>query len=143
MLHQIALALALAASPQPAAVAADSARAEEDLRTTVLRNARDVRRCYEKEGLRRNAQLKGTVEVELTILPTGVVEHVAVTTLGLEGDGARETSACVATAARHWRFERGPFVVETVVFPFFFAPDGRRLTSSYAALERAPSDRSR
>jgi hypothetical protein len=143
MLHQIALALVLAASPDPAAVAADSARAEEDLRTTVLRNARDVRRCYEREGLRRNARLQGTVEVELTILPTGVVEHVAVTTLGLEGDGARETSACVATAARHWRFERGPFVVETVVFPFFFAPDGRRLTSSYASNEPAPVDRNR
>jgi hypothetical protein len=143
MLHQIALALVLSAARLPAAVVPDSARAEEDLRITVLRNARDVRRCYEKEGLRRNAQLKGTVEVELTILPTGVVEHVAVTTLGLEGDGARETSACVATAARHWRFERGPFVVETVVFPFFFAPNGRQLTSSYAIRDPEPRDTNR
>ena len=141
MLHALAFALALVtppatppAAPVPGAapvraVAADSTRADDELRTTVLRNARDVRRCYEAEGLRRNAELRGTVEVEMTILPTGVVEHVDVTTVGIEGQGTKELTACIATAARNWRFERGPFDVETVVFPFNLAPDRRALST--------------
>lgn len=141
MLHALAFALVLVAPSTPAsaapttnaapvrAVAVDSTRADDDLRTTVLRNARDVRRCYEAEGLRRNAELRGTVEVEMTILPTGVVEHVDVTTVGIEGLGTRELTACIATAAHNWRFERGPFDVETVVFPFNLAPDRRDLTT--------------
>ena len=146
MLHALAFALALVtppatppAAPVPGAApvraaAADSTRADDELRTTVLRNARDVRRCYEAEGLRRNAELRGTVEVEMTILPTGVVEHVDVTPVGIEGAGTRELTACIATAAHNWRFERGPFDVETVVFPFNLAPDRRDL-STYARTE--------
>lgn len=136
MLYVLALSLALATPPRAAApaVRADTARADDDLRLTVLRNARDVRRCYEREGLRRNSGLRGDVEVELTILPTGVVEHVDVTPLGLAGDGTREVALCIATAARNWRFERGPFQVETVVFPFHFAPDPPQV-SSFASEE--------
>ena len=114
------------------AARADSVRADDDMRLIVLRNARDVRRCYEREGLRRNAALRGTLEVELTILPTGVVEHVDVVTVGLAGSGTDELRACVVTAVRNWRFERGPYPVETVVFPFHLAPEQREL-SSYAS----------
>ena len=115
------LAASLASANTPAA--ADSLRAERDIRLTALRHAKDVQRCYIDEGLRRNARLDGVVEVEMTILPTGVVEATAVTSETLRGVGAAEVSACIATSARHWRFERGPYDVEVVVFPFVLRHD--------------------
>ena len=102
---------------------ADSLRGERDIRLTALRHAKDVKRCYVEEGLRRNAALDGVVEVEMTILPTGVVEASTVSSATLRGVGAAEVSACIATSARHWRFERGPYDVEIVVFPFVLRPD--------------------
>ena len=99
-------------------------RQEVEVRATVLRHAPDIRRCYQDEGLRRNPALAGQIEVELTILPTGTVDSVNVAT-SLAGPGQHEVSTCVATRARNWRFERGPYAVETVVFPFVFTPDER------------------
>ena len=115
------LAASLAGSG-PAAVS-DSVRGERDIRLTALRHAKDVQRCYVDEGLRRNATLDGVVEVELTILPTGVVEASSVASETLRGVGAAEVSACIATSARHWRFERGPFDTEIIVFPFVLRHD--------------------
>jgi len=40
----------------------------------------------------------------------------------MRGFGAREVASCLTTAIRNWRFERGPYVVETIVFPFRFSP---------------------
>jgi hypothetical protein len=114
------LALLLAAT---LASSADSLRGERDIRLTVLRHAKDVQRCYVDEGLRRNATLDGVVEVEMTILPTGVVDATVVSSATLRGVGAAEVSACIATSARHWRFERGPYDIETVVFPFVLRAD--------------------
>ena len=112
------LALASLATPR-----ADSLRGDPEMRESVLRNSVAVRRCYEQEGLRRDATLEGTVEVELTILPTGAVDSVAVLRADLSSAAGRaEVTACVASAARHWRFERGPFAVERVVFPFVLRP---------------------
>ena len=107
--------------PRPVA-AADSVRADRIIRETVLRHARDARRCYEMEGLRRNPMLRSTIELEVTILPTGIVEHAIAKPDGPTRSGASEVAACLATLARNWRFERGPFDVEIVVFPFSFAP---------------------
>ena len=87
------------------------------------RHASDVRRCYTDEGLRRNPTLSGAVELEITILPTGTVDSAAVATTSLSGLGQHEVAGCLTTAARNWRFERGPYAVETVVFPFVFSPD--------------------
>ena len=124
MLNVLALALTLhAAAPRPALAAGDSLRTDDEVRQTVLRHASDVRGCYEREGLKRNPGLRGSVEVELTILPTGTVSKVDLTGLSLSGDGTREVSSCILTVARNWRFERGPFVVETIVFPFRLVPD--------------------
>jgi hypothetical protein len=105
------------------APSADSLRADQEIRESVLRNSADVRRCYEREGLRRDATLRGTMEVELTILPTGSVDSVAVLRADLSSAAGRaEVTACVTSAARHWRFERGPYAVERVVFPFVLRP---------------------
>ena len=116
------LAVALAVAPAPTAAPTDSLRSDGEVRATVLRHASDVRRCYQDEGLRRNPALTGHVELELTILPTGRVEAVNVGSTSLRGDGVKEVTACLANTARQWRFERGPFAVEQVVFPFVFAP---------------------
>jgi hypothetical protein len=128
------LALALAASAAGLAPApADSVRTERDVRLTALRNAGSVTRCYVDEGLRRATDLAGVVEVELTIEATGIVSEARVSSATLRGPGAYEVAACIATVARQWRFERGPFDVETVVFPFVLVPEkgtraGRRAT---------------
>ncbi len=103
---------------------ADSVRQEVEVRATVLRHAPDVRRCYQDEGLRRNPELSGKIDLELTILPTGAVDSVNVAT-SFDGPGQREVSSCVALRARNWRFDRGPYAVETVVFPFVLTPAER------------------
>jgi len=98
----------------------------------ALRHVADVKRCYEKEGLARNPSLTGTVDVTLTVLATGVVSDAS-TSSDMHGPGAREVAKCLATVVRNWRFERGPFVVETIVYPFRFSPittDERRTIAS-------------
>ena len=123
----IALALLAPRSAAPDSTptpAADSVRREVEVRETVLRHAPDVRRCYQDEGLRRNPELSGKIDLELTILPTGTVDSVNVAA-SFGGPGEREVTSCVASRARNWRFDRGPYAVETVVFPFVFTPDER------------------
>lgn len=100
----------------------DSIRSDAEIRASVLRHADDVRRCYETEGLKRNPSLEGMLEIEVTILPTGVVEHVEASTPKLKGTGAKEVAKCLAIAAKNWRFDRGPYVVETVILPFNLRP---------------------
>jgi hypothetical protein len=116
------LVLALAAAVATTAPA-DSVRADRDVRLTALRNARSITRCYVQEGLRRATDLAGVVEVELTIEATGIVSEVRVSSATLRGPGAHEVAACIATVARQWRFERGPYDVETVIFPFVLRPE--------------------
>jgi hypothetical protein len=118
MLYAV-LALALLA-PTPAPV--DSVRADTDVREVVLRHTADVRRCYENEGLRRNPDLAGTVEIALTILPTGKVNEATLEGSDMAGPGTHEVVRCIATVARNWRFDRGAYLVQTIVFPFSFRP---------------------
>ena len=101
---------------------ADSVRADREIRLAALRHVADVRRCYEREGLTRDPGLTGTLDVTVTILATGTVRDAVVSSSAMQGLGAREVAACLTTAIRNWRFERGPYVVETIVLPFRFAP---------------------
>lgn len=96
----------------------DSIRSDADIRSAVMRHAPAVRKCYETEGLGRNPSLAGSVEITVTILPTGTVSEVEVSTVGMRGTGETEVAKCLAGVARSWRFERGPYVVETVILPF-------------------------
>jgi len=121
MLTPIALLLALASpAVRPPA---DSARTDREIRLAALRHVGDLRRCYEREGLTRDPSLTGTMDVTVRVLATGVVSDAAVTARAMRGFGAREVATCLTTAIRNWRFERGPFPVETIVFPFRFAPE--------------------
>jgi hypothetical protein len=129
MMHAALVALALSAAPL-SGHAADSVRSDREIRETVLRNAADVRRCYELHGLRQDPDLAGAIEIALTVLPTGAVDSVEVERVALQGRGTREVTACIVAVARHWRFERGPFETETIVLPFNLRPeDPYRVTS--------------
>jgi hypothetical protein len=125
MLSSLALALTLGSTPlaaHPVSASADTIRTEQEIRQVVLRNAADVRRCYEIEGLRRNPELTGLLEIRITILPTGRVDDVALATSSMSGRGVEEVVRCIARVARHWRFERGAFSVESIVLPFTLTP---------------------
>ena len=101
---------------------ADSVRSDRDIRLAALRHVADVKRCYEHEGLTRNPALSGTLDVTVTVLATGVVSDASVANIDMSGVAAREVARCLTTAIRNWRFDRGPYVVETIVFPFRFTP---------------------
>jgi hypothetical protein len=129
MLPQLALLLTISAN---APASADSVRSDRDIRLVALRHVADVRRCYEREGLTRDPQLAGTLDVTVTVQATGVVSEAAITAHTMQGLGVREVASCLTTTIRNWRFDRGPYVVETIVFPFNFRPDqaGRSVISS-------------
>lgn len=114
----LVLALASPARRSPA----DSVRSDRDIRLAALHHVADVKRCYEREGLTRDPRLSGTVDVTVTVLATGVVSDATVAAADLRGAGAREVATCLTTAIRRWRFDRGPYAVETIVFPFHFTP---------------------
>ena len=124
MSYTLALMLSLlSASPSARATPADSIRSDANIRSAALRHAPQVRKCYEAEGLGRNPNLTGSVEITVTILPTGAVSEVDVKPLGLKGAGAVEVAKCLETAAKTWKFDRGPYVVESVILPFQLTRD--------------------
>lgn len=120
MLASLALLLALTGSIQPAPT--DSVRSDRDVRLAALRHVAEVKRCYEREGLTRDPRLSGTLEMSVTVQATGEVSDASVAAHDMRGVGVREVATCLSLAIRNWRFERGPYVVETIVFPFRFTP---------------------
>lgn len=94
-----------------------------------MRHAGSVRHCYEQEGLSRNATLRGTLELEITILPVGRVSAATVKKSAMRGEGAREVAECIEAAARNWRFTRGPFVTDVILLPFTLIPKTASLRS--------------
>ena len=124
MSYTLALVLSLMSAPSSAPAALpDSIRSDAAIRASALRHAPQVRKCYETEGLGRNPNLVGSVEITVTILPTGTVSEVDVKPLGLKGAGATEVARCLATAAKNWKFDRGPYVIESVILPFQLTRD--------------------
>ena len=117
MLHTLVLSVALASrlslTPQ-----LDSVRPDGDIRLVALRHSAEIQRCYETEGLRVNPGLSGMIEVEVTVAPSGRVEEAEISASGLSGAGRQEVETCITSTMRNWRFERGPFAPETIVYPF-------------------------
>lgn len=122
MVFPLPVIVAVALASPLRAVPSDSVRADRDIRLAALRHVADVKRCYEREGLRRNPGLSGTLDVTVTVLATGVVSDASVASTDMPGAAAREVARCLTTAIRNWRFDRGPYAVETIVFPFRFTP---------------------
>ncbi len=115
--------LFLAISVQAAPV--DSVRPDDEVRQVALRHAAEIQQCYETHGLRVNPNLSGTVEVQATVLSSGRVDSVAVSS-DLRGVGRSEVESCITMAVRNWRFERGAYIIETVVYPFNLVRDEAR-----------------
>jgi hypothetical protein len=104
--------------PQP-----DSLRPDVDVRLVALRHSAEIQRCYETEGLRVNPGLSGIIEVELTVAPSGRVEDAAISASGLAGAGRQAVESCITSTVRNWRFEKGPYAIETIVYPFNLVRD--------------------
>lgn len=123
MLFTLVLSVALAGQPLSPLQPADSVRPDSDVRMVALRHASEIKRCYETHGLKVNPGLGGTIEVEVTVLPSGRVGGASVTASSLAGLGRTEVEACITMSVKNWRFERGPFVTETIVYPFNLVRD--------------------
>jgi outer membrane biosynthesis protein TonB len=123
MLHTLLVSFALASHMTVATQQPDSLRPDTDVRLVALRHASEIQRCYEAEGLRINPGLGGVIEVEVTVAPSGRVEGAEVSSSGLAGAGRREVETCITSTVRNWRFERGPFALETIVYPFNLVRD--------------------
>ena len=118
MLHTLFLSFALASRMALLPQQPDSLRPDTEVQLVALRHAAEIQRCYETEGLRVNPGLGGMVEVEVTVAPSGRVEGAAVSASALSGIGHQEVETCITTSVRNWRFEKGPFATETIVYPF-------------------------
>jgi hypothetical protein len=118
MIHVVLLAALLGATP-----AADSVRPDDEVRQVALRHATEIRQCYETHGLKVNPSLSGTLEVELIVLPTGRVDSASVSNSQLVGPGKHEVESCVVANVRNWRYERGPFAKESIIYPFQLVRD--------------------
>jgi hypothetical protein len=128
-----------------AAVAGDAVvRSEEAIHVAALRYAPAVRGCYEREGLRRDPTLDGTITIAMTVLPDGRVREVTVDTAAVRGSGMREVVQCVAAAAATWRFDQGAYAIERAELPFHCAPatttegGGELMKGSAAGESRTP-----
>lgn len=129
----IALQVAAAARPVFTLTPADSGRSSDELRVASQRVAPAVRSCYEREGLRLDPGLSGTIDVSVTIVPQGSVRDVKVDTLEVRGIGMREVASCVTQLFSRWHFSSGTYGLEETTFTFRLAPIAsdtlRRLSS--------------
>lgn len=132
MLHTLLLSLAVASrmSFTSPVVEPDSVRPDVDVRLVALRHAGEIQRCYEAEGLRVNPGLGGMIEVEVTVGPSGRVEDASVSSSNLSGIGHQEVETCITTSVRNWRFEKGPFAIEQIVFPFNLVRDRAAMSNT-------------
>ncbi|MBL9100665.1 MAG: energy transducer TonB [Myxococcales bacterium] len=89
------------------------------IRRVVRAHINEIRRCY-NQGLALEPTLAGRVVVEFTVRGDGSVRDSAVTSSTIND---ADVDACIAAAARRWRFPR-PERDEpvTVAYPFVFAP---------------------
>jgi hypothetical protein len=123
MLHTFLLSFALATRLVALPQNPDSLRPDLDVRLVALRHAGEIQRCYENQGLKVNPGLGGMIEVEVTVAPSGRVEDANVSASALSGIGRQEVESCITTTVKNWRFERGPYTTETIVYPFNLVRD--------------------
>lgn len=130
MLHTLVLSLAVASRAAILPPTPDSLRSDLDVRLVALHHAAEIQSCYENQGLRVNPSLGGMIEVEVTVSPAGRVETASVSSSALSGVGRQEVESCITTTVRNWRFERGPYKAETIVYPFNLVRDRNVITNT-------------
>ena len=118
--------VATAAAPDSQPVAAEVAyRTSTELTAVARRYAGTVKNCYEQQGLKADPALRGLLQVELTVLPSGAVETAAATSTNVNGAGMAEVATCVAEAAREWRLSEGAPGTERLVLEYDLVPPER------------------
>lgn len=90
---------------------------KEIVRRIVRAHVNEVRYCY-SQGLTRNPNLAGKLELEFTVLDDGKVGTAVVRSSTLADP---QVGHCTAAAARRWTFPRPEKVVK-VIYPFELAP---------------------
>lgn len=123
MLHTLLLSFAFASRIVLLPPTPDSLRADLDVQLVALHHAGEIQHCYEDQGLRVNPALGGMIEVEVTVSPSGRVEDANVSSSALSGVGRQEVESCITMSVKNWRFERGPYKAETIVYPFNLVRD--------------------
>ncbi len=89
------------------------------IRRVVRAHINEVRGCYD-QGLARDPNLRGRVEVQFAIGPTGSVSSSVVSESSV-ADAA--VGQCIAKAVRRWRFPTGALGGSALVtYPFTLAP---------------------
>jgi TonB family protein len=86
----------------------------------VRSRMRMVEDCYQRE-LKRNPQLQGRVEIELTIDAEGSVQNVRV---AANATGSPEVAECIVSRIQRWKFPKPAGGSVTVTFPFLFTSSG-------------------
>ena len=89
----------------------ESAALNRDIFATVRDNQSGVRICYER-ALKRDHGLAARLEVQVSVLPTGAVERVAVG----GASGAPELTSCIRGVVKGWKFPHAPQAYSTA-FP--------------------------
>ncbi|MFB6262609.1 MAG: AgmX/PglI C-terminal domain-containing protein [Bradymonadaceae bacterium] len=102
----------------PGKLAAEGALSKEIIRKVVRQHRREIKYCYEKE-LQKNPSLKGQVDVQFTISPTGDVIAAVVKKSTLNNATVEQ---CLQGKIRRWVFPNpeGGGVVK-VNYPFNFS----------------------
>ena len=108
----------------PAVVAADNlggpGRDVSELGTFVRSRESQLRFCYVEQGLKVNPALAGTINVAITITPTGNVTGVNITNRTWSGPGSAEAEQCIRSRIRGWKFPSSASGGGTYSFPFNF-----------------------
>jgi hypothetical protein len=114
----------------------DGALDSDIVRRVVRAHINEVRACY-NQGLTRDPELEGRVEVAFTIGSTG---NVVTSTLGDSTLGDRRVGDCIARSSKRWRFPkpRGGGLVQ-VRYPFALSPGSVGAGASPSRPRRARS----
>lgn len=89
-----------------------------DIEKTVNRRAGALKSCYESE-LKKDNTLKGKIEVQFTIQPSGRVSVARVTTNTMNSTAV---GSCIVAQIQRWRFPQPSGGDVTVKYPFVFTP---------------------
>jgi hypothetical protein len=93
-----------------------------DLGTFVRSRESQLRFCYSEYGLKSNPNLAGTINIAISLTPSGSVTGANINSRSWGGAGASAAESCITGKIRSWKFPSGH--AGTYGFPFNFTPSG-------------------